>query len=380
MRVAIIGQGYVGKAVGIAAQGAGHQVVGIENDLSRVNTLATILGYEVTSDYSKVSDASVIIIAVPTPLDERREPDLSFLDAACKSLKGYVDSDVLIINESTSFPGTLRHVIAPILGSNHMYAAAPERIDPANKIWDIQNTPRLVSGLSEEATKKAAEFYRTFCREVITVSSPEVAETAKLFENTFRQVNIALVNELAQIADALGISTIETIDAASSKPYGFMPFMPSIGVGGHCIPVDPSYLSFAAREAGVDASFILLANKVNSLMPGYIAARIEKILDGKLASKKIQIAGISYKADVSDTRESPALALIAKLREMGAVVTWHDENVGAHNGEKSSNLEPVDLGVIATAHSGVDYSTWRNSQTIVIDLSTNPNTGWPKFL
>ena len=380
MRVAVIGQGYVGKAVGIAAHGAGHQVVGIENDLSRVKELASVLGYEVTSEYSKVSGASIIIIAVPTPLDEKREPDLTFLNSACKSLKGSVGSNVLIINESTSFPGTLRNVIAPILGSNHMYAAAPERIDPANKIWDIENTPRLVSGLSEEATKKTAAFYRTFCREVITVASPEVAETAKLFENTFRQVNIALVNELAQIAYALGISAIETIHAASSKPYGFMPFMPSIGVGGHCIPVDPSYLSFAAREAGVDASFILLANKVNSLMPGYIAARIEKLLGGKLTGKKIQIAGISYKADVSDTRESPALALIANLREMGADVTWHDEKVGAYNGEKSSKLEPVDLGVIAIAHSGVDYSKWRISQTMVIDLSTNPNTGWPKLL
>jgi UDP-N-acetyl-D-glucosamine dehydrogenase len=380
VRVAIIGQGYVGKALGLAASSAGHQVIGIENNSVKLKELSSALSYEVAGDYSKVSSSSIVVIAVPTPLDEKREPDLSFIKSACQSLKAVLDSPVLIINESTSFPGTLRNVIAPILGSKHLYASAPERIDPANEIWGIENTPRLVAGLSDEATTKATEFYRSFCKEVIPVSSPEVAETAKLFENTFRQVNIALVNEFAQIAGALGISTVETIKAASSKPYGFMPFMPSIGVGGHCIPVDPSYLSFAARQAGVDASFIDLANKVNALMPEYIAARIEKLLGGKIAGKKIQIAGISYKADVADTRESPALALMAKLRKLGADVTWHDELVGACNGEKSRKLEAVDLGIIATAHSGVDYSTWKNSQSIVIDLSTTPNTGWQKFL
>ena len=380
MRVAIIGQGYVGKALGLAASSAGHQVIGIENDPVKLKELSSALSYEVAGDYSKVSSSSIVVIAVPTPLDEKREPDLSFIKSACQSLKAVLDSPVLIINESTSFPGTLRNVIAPILGSKHLYASAPERIDPANESWGIENTPRLVSGLSDEATTRAIEFYRSFCKEVIPVSSPEVAEAAKLFENTFRQVNIALVNEFAQIAGALGISTVETIKAASSKPYGFMPFMPSIGVGGHCIPVDPSYLSFAARQAGVDASFIDLANSVNALMPEYIAARIEKLLGGKIAGKKIQIAGISYKADVSDTRESPALALVAKLRELGAEVSWHDELVGAFNGEKSSKLEAVDLGIIATAHSGVDYSPWKNSQSMVIDLSTTANTGWQKFL
>jgi UDP-N-acetyl-D-glucosamine dehydrogenase len=380
VRVAIIGQGYVGKALGSAASSAGHQVIGIENDPVKLKELSSTLSYEVAGDYSKVSSSSIVVIAVPTPLDEKREPDLSFIKSACQSLKAVLDSPVLIINESTSFPGTLRNVIAPILGSNHLYASAPERIDPANEIWGIENTPRLVSGLSDEATTKAIEFYRSFCKEVIPVSSPEVAEAAKLFENTFRQVNIALVNEFAQISEALGISTVETIKAASSKPYGFMPFMPGIGVGGHCIPVDPSYLSFAARQAGVDASFIDLANKVNALMPEYIAARIEKLLGGKLAGKKIQIAGISYKADVADTRESPALVLIAKLRELGAEVTWHDERVGVCNGEKSRKLEVVDLGIIATAHSGVDYSPWKNSQSMVIDLSTTANTGWQKFL
>lgn len=378
MRVAIIGQGYVGTAVGIAASGAGHDVVGIEIDPSRIASLS--LPYKVSSDYADVVGSDVVVIAVPTPLNEAREPDLSFLETACKSLKTVLKSPTLVVNESTSFPGTLRNVIAPILGSDHLYASAPERIDPANEKWDIANTPRLVSGLSKDATSRALEFYRSFCKEVVEVSSPEVAEAAKLFENTFRQVNIALVNEFAQIASALGIPTYETLGAAATKPYGFMPFVPSIGVGGHCIPVDPSYLSFAAGKAGVDASFINLANSVNASMPEYIADRISKTLGSSVAGKSIQIAGISYKSGVTDTRESPAIALIHALRDKGASVTWFDEVVGKWNNEGSTPLFGVDVGVIATAHAGVDYSAWKNERTMVIDVSTAPNTGWPKFL
>lgn len=378
MRVAIIGQGYVGKALGIAAHNAGHSVVGVEIDSERVSALSGVVGYSVSSDFSSVNGAEVIVIAVPTPLDEQRVPDLSYVESACESLKSYVGAGVLVVNESTSFPGTLRNVIAPILGSECLYASAPERIDPANEKWGIENTPRLIAGMSREASVKALEFYRSFCNEVHEVSSPEVAEAAKLFENTFRQVNIALVNEFAQIANVLGISTHETLAAAATKPYGFMPFVPSVGVGGHCIPVDPSYLSYAAEKAGVEASFINLANKVNVSMPGYIASRIAELLGGSVSGKRIQVAGIAYKADVSDTRESPALALIAALRGLGAVVSWHDPVVGAWNGESSSDISAVDLGVIATAHSGVDYGAW--SDTKVIDVSTAANTGWQKFL
>lgn len=378
MRVAIIGQGYVGSALGVAAHGSGHEVVGIEIDPVRVESLS--VPYNVSGSFSDASGSDVVVIAVPTPLNERREPDLSFLSSACESLKAVLKSPTLVVNESTSFPGTLRNVIAPILGSSHLYASAPERIDPANEKWDIANTPRLVSGLSEIATSRAVEFYKSFCKQVITVSTPEVAEAAKLFENTFRQVNIALVNEFAQIANALGISTHETLDAAATKPYGFMPFIPSIGVGGHCIPVDPSYLSYAAEKAGVDASFINLANKVNASMPEYVAGRIGAMLGGSVAGKSIQVAGIAYKAGVSDTRESPALALISTLRSMGANVTWYDDVVGLWNGENSVPLSSVDVGVIATAHPGVDYGAWKNGKTMVIDVSTASNTGWPKFL
>ena len=379
MRVAIIGQGYVGKALGSAAHSVGHQVVGLEIDVLKLQELTTSVVYEVSNNFSVVRGSQVVVIAVPTPLDEKSEPDLSFLKSACESLREVLNSSVLVVNESTSFPGTLRNVIAPLLGDAHLYASAPERIDPANKEWSIENTPRLVSGIGDLANKRALEFYRSFCKDVIEVSSPEIAETAKLFENTFRQVNIALVNEFAQVAKALGISAQETLEAASSKPFGFMPFLPSIGVGGHCIPVDPSYLSFAAKKAGIEASFINLANKVNASMPDYIAEKILFLL-GSVAGKSIQVAGIAYKADVSDIRESPALALIARLREMGAQVSWIDNVVGKWKDETSSTFAEVDLGVIATAHSGVDYLTWKNGKTIVIDVSTAPSTGWPKFL
>lgn len=378
MRVSVIGQGYVGTTLGVAAKGAGHDVVGIETDSLRLASLS--LPYKVSGSYEDVAGSEVVIIAVPTPLNALREPDLSFLLAACDSLKGVLNSPTLVLNESTSFPGTLRNLIAPSLGSTHLYAVAPERIDPGNKTWAIENTPRLVAGLSNEATSKALGFYRSFCKEVIVVSSPEVAEAAKLFENTFRQVNIALVNEFAKVADALGIGAIETLQAAASKPYGIMTFMPGIGVGGHCIPIDPSYLSFAAEQAGLETSFIKLANEVNASMPGYIAKRISKLLGGNLAGKTIQIAGISYKSNVSDTRESPAVALITKLRELGAGVSWHDCLVGFYDGETSTELQAVDLGIIATAHSGVDYSLWKNSGTKVLDLSTAPTSEWPKFL
>jgi UDP-N-acetyl-D-glucosamine dehydrogenase len=380
VKVAIIGQGYVGSALGIAANEAGHDVLGIDIDSKRRSELASSIGYPVSADYSSVQGSDVVVIAVPTPLNEKREPDLTFLESACKSLAAVLKSSVLVVNESTSYPGTLRNVIAPILGDVHLYAAAPERIDPANEKWGIENTPRLVSGLSSEATSKALDFYRSFCEEVVAVSTPEVAEAAKLFENTFRQVNIALVNEFAQIAQALGISTFETLGAAATKPYGFMPFLPSIGVGGHCIPVDPSYLSFAAEKVGVEASFINLANNVNASMPEYLAARISELLGGSVSGKTIQVAGISYKAGVADTRESPALKLISLLRGAGAKVSWHDQVVGEWNGESSTPLSSVDLGVIATAHEGVDYSAWKNEKTMVIDVSTSSNTGWPKFL
>ena len=310
-------------------------------------------------------------------MSSAREPDLSYLKSACESIRVHISPKTLLINESTSYPGTLRNFIAPLFDERVLFASAPERVDPGNEKWGLSNTPRIVAGLTAEAQKRAVDFYSSICTEVISVSSPELAEAAKLFENTFRQVNIALVNEFAQIASSLGISTHETLAAATTKPYGFMPFMPSIGVGGHCIPVDPSYLSYVAEQVGTDARFIKLANQVNLSMPLYIAERIDEKYGVK--GKEIQVAGIAYKAGVSDTRESPALALIGHLRAMGANVNWSDSLVGRLGDEVSKPISKVDIGVIATAHPGVDYSPWKNG-TVVIDVSTGKDLGWPKFL
>ena len=378
MKIGVVGLGYVGSTLAKAAQLAGHSVVGVEIDSKRIKELSSV-GFPVSPDFNTLSGAEVVVIAVPTPLDSERKPDLTFLEEACRSLNPVVGADTLIVNESTSYPGTLRNFIKPRVGKAKYFAAAPERVDPGNKKYGIRNTPRLVAGLDIESSKRAVAFYKTICDEVVEVSSPEVAEAAKLFENTFRQVNIALVNEFAQVADKLGISTSETIEAASSKPFGFMPFMASVGVGGHCIPVDPSYLSYVAKELGVSTRFIDIANQVNLGMPKYLASRIDSLLGG-VKGKRIQIAGLAYKADVADLRESPAIALVKELRGMGAEVTWHDEYVGEWNGEKSAPLKEVDLGVIAAAHSNVDYGVWKKLGVNVIDVSTGSNLGWPKFL
>jgi UDP-N-acetyl-D-glucosamine dehydrogenase len=376
MRVAIVGQGYVGTAIALAAQAAHHDVIGIETSAKRIKELIN-LTYPVEDNYSKVQFAEIIILAVPTPLLENRKPDLSFIDSACNSLKSFIRPGTLVINESTSFPGTLRKIIAPILGDSNKYAAAPERVDPGNKKWNLFNTPRLVGGLTKLATQEAINFYKSFTQEVIEVSSPEIAEAAKLFENTFRQVNIALANEFAQISNALGISTFETLLAASTKPYGFMKFVPSIGVGGHCIPIDPIYLSFEAAEVGVEAKLINLADQINLNMPKYIASRLNKEFNVK--GKSIQFAGIAYKPNISDTRESPAISLIHILRELGAQVTWHDPVVGEWNKENSMPLNICDIAIIATAHEVIDFANWK-AQKIVIDISTSSNLGWPKYL
>ena len=292
-----------------------------------------------------------------------------------------------MVNESTSYIGTLRDLIKTKIdklssAKNIMYAVAPERIDPGNLKWGMKNTPRVIAGLDDTATQMAVKFYSEFCNKIHIASKPEVAEAAKLFENTYRQVNIALVNELSNIADVIGFSTHETITAASTKPFGFMPFYPSIGVGGHCIPVDPSYLAFSAESAGAEAKFINLANLTNSAMPKIIAERIKNFLDGNLSGKKIQIAGITYKPNISDIRESPALELIKELKSLGASVSWHDPFVSRYSDQQSSELNSeIDLGLIVTPHSQIDFSVWKVSGTKVLDLSANIiNFGWPKFL
>jgi UDP-N-acetyl-D-glucosamine dehydrogenase len=380
MKVAVIGLGYVGSSLADAASSAGHELIGIDLNPSKIEVLSQRVSYQVSQDYGLVVGCDVVVIAVPTPLDSSRQPDISFVESAVEGISKYLSEGTLVINESTSYPGTLRNLIAGKLGQNYLYASAPERVDPGNTKWNTRNTPRIVGGLTEQARNKARDFYLTFTDTVHLVSTPEVAEAAKLFENTFRQVNIALVNEFAQVAHALGISTFETLEAAATKPFGFMPFIPSVGVGGHCIPVDPSYLSHAANRVGLETKFINHANEVNLAMPDFVASRIESSHGASLKGVRIQVAGISYKADISDLRESPAIALIASLRRKGAEVQWHDDLVGNWGSESSNPISEVDIGVIVTAHSGVDYSAWKNGRTMVIDVSTSPNTGWPKFL
>ncbi len=375
MRVAIIGQGYVGLTIAVGAAGAGHSVVGFDlnNDLiTQLNAghshiegisdadLADVIAnksYEASSDASVLGGSDVVVIAVHTPLDGQRNPDLSFVHAATDLISKHVKSPALIVNESTSYPGTLRNEIAVrIAGVDHLYASSPERVDPGNAQWGTKNTPRLIGGLTPAAVAKAKEFYGSFCDSIIEVSSPEVAEAAKIFENTFRQVNIALVNEFAQIADALGISGREVLDAAATKPYGFMPFSPGPGVGGHCIPVDPSYLAHVANQVGVPATFIKRANEVNLAMPAYVVKRVVAGNGGSVKGKKVLVIGVSYKSNVADTRETPAAAVIDLLREQGATVDWHDDLVGSWRGETTSPIAGADIAVVVTKHDGVDVA------------------------
>jgi UDP-N-acetyl-D-glucosamine dehydrogenase len=250
-----------------------------------------------------------------------------------------------------------------------MYAISPERVDPGREDFNQKNTPRLYAGLTPEATKRTRDFYSTFCDNLVEVSSPEVAEAAKLFENTFRQVNIALVNELAQISHALGIDVRETLNAAGTKPYGFMKFSPSAGVGGHCIPVDPSYLADVAEKAGVEATFIKRANEVNLDMPKYIADRIAKDNGGSVKGKNVLVVGVAYKPNVADTRETPAELLIEALKDLGAVVTWNDPVVGSWHGTESSPLAGADIAVVVTKHDVVNSEAILKSAPYVFDTT-----------
>ena len=383
MRVAIMGQGYVGLTISMGAASAGHTIIGFDINDSLVTLLNSgkshIEGikdsqltefissgnFSASSDPSVLDGCDVIVVAVPTPLDSDRNPDLSFIYAACDLINSHVKMPTLIVNESTSYPGTLRKEIAARITSvKHLFASSPERVDPGNVLWGTRNTPRLIGGLTPVAVTKAREFYASFCDSIIEVSSPEVAEAAKIFENTFRQVNIALVNEFAQISHALGISSREVIEAAATKPYGFMSFSPGPGVGGHCIPVDPSYLAHIANEVGVPATFIKRANEVNLAMPAYIVKRVVAGAGGSIVGKSVVVVGVSYKANVADTRETPAASVIDLLRAQGANVVWHDEVVGSWRGESSSALTVHDIAVLVTKHDGVSEAAIRSSKFV----------------
>ena len=392
MKVAIIGQGYVGLTISVFAA-EHHTVVGFDMNQGVVDALNSgkshIEGvasselakwiaagkYHATTNAADIAGSDVVVIAVPTPLTTDRKPDLSFVEAACKTIGENLKTPALIINESTSFPGTVRNLIKPEIEKHsggaikHLYAVSPERVDPGRVDWDQKNTPRLYAGLTSEASAAVRAFYSTFCDNLVEVSSPEVAEAAKLFENTFRQVNIALVNEFAQIAHALGISVYETLDAAATKPYGFMKFMPSAGVGGHCIPVDPSYLADTAARVGVPATFIERANEVNLEMAAYVVGRAAADNGGTLSAKSVQVIGVAYKPNVADTRETPAELVIEELKKAGANVTWHDPVVQSWRGGQSSDLGGSEIAIVVTMHDVVSSESVLASAPYVIDTT-----------
>jgi UDP-N-acetyl-D-glucosamine dehydrogenase len=392
MKVSIIGQGYVGLTISAFAA-AKHDVVGFDNSQRVVDQLnkgishiegvdseviakwAKAGRYVATTDGAEIKGSDIVVIAVPTPLTKDRKPDMSFIESACKTIAENIDRPVLVINESTSFPGTVRNFIKPMiekLSANkfeHMYAISPERVDPGRGDYNQKNTPRLYAGLTAQASAMTREFYSSFCDQLVEVSSPEVAESAKLFENTFRQVNIALVNEFAQIAHKLGISVHETLDAANTKPYGFMKFTPSAGVGGHCIPVDPTYLAHVAEQLGAPSTFIERANEVNLEMPVYIIDRVEVDNGGSLKGKSVLVVGVAYKPNVADVRETPAEIVIEELRKRGAVVAWHDDVVGSWRGETSAPLTGADIAIVVTLHSVVKPADILTSAPYVFDTT-----------
>ena len=379
--VVIVGQGYVGLPLALAAVDAGHNVVGLDIDARKTDLISRgkspiedILDedisaalatnrYRLKSAINFDTSTEVICVCVPTPLNQEHKPDLTILEAAVSAVSQSLKAGMLVIIESTIQPGTTREVILPLLekGSGlargqFFLAYSPERIDPLNKKWNVKNTPKLVSGLTHESAKKAQSFYNTFIDNTVISSSLEIAETAKLLENTFRFINISFINEVAMFCHQIGIDIKEVIAAASTKPYGFMPFYPSIGVGGHCIPVDPIYLSSKATEIGSTISFIDLADKINKGIPQYLIARAGKITNG-LEGKKIIVIGVSYKPNVADTRETPVESLITGLQDRGAKVFWHDDLVNEWKGERSTQLsQKFDLAIIATPHDYLDLS------------------------
>ena len=378
LKIAVVGQGYVGLPLAVAAAGAGHSVLGIDSNGARVGLLnggvspvedisdaaiASLISegkYSASRDFDDCKSADVIAICVPTPLTADKKPDLSALVSATTSVGANLKKGALVIVESTVEPGTTRDVVLPILvkesgmdSSEFMLAFSPERIDPANKKFTIANTPKLVAGLNDSALEAAASFYSGFVGEVCKCSTLEVAETAKLLENSFRLINISFINEIADMCEVLGVDVNEVIKAAATKPYGFMPFFPSAGVGGHCIPIDPLYLSHKAKSVGAPSSFIDLAQKINDERPAHFVSKASSLLGG-LSGKKVLVVGVAYKANVADVRESAAEPLIEGLRKAGAVVSWHDPLAGKWRGESSVELsDGFDLALLVNVHDGM---------------------------
>jgi UDP-N-acetyl-D-glucosamine dehydrogenase len=400
-QIAIVGAGYVGVPLAQVFADAGHSVALVDVQPNRVQQLNRGESYvgdvpsevlkklvdsgrlSATTDYDTLREAEAILVALPTPLSEQREPDLSILLAATTDIAPRLRRGQLVVLESTTYPGTTRERVRPLLeesgltaGEDFHLAFSPERVDPGREDWTTKNTPKVVGGLTEECTRRAIELYESAVDQVVPVSSAEAAELTKLLENIFRSVNIALVNELAQLCERMDLDIWEIVDAASTKPFGFMRFDPGPGLGGHCLPVDPFYLSWKARQFDFYTEFIELAGKVNANMPYFCRSLISQALNHglrrSLSGSRILVLGVSYKADVSDTRESPALKLIELLRNAGAEIAYHDPHVPElpGHGLSSQPLDPpaYDCVTIVTAHSSIDYGRLVEEAELVVDL------------
>jgi UDP-N-acetyl-D-glucosamine dehydrogenase len=411
MTIGIMGLGYVGLPLAVAFAEEGHHVIGLDTDARKVDAIrhresyvedvpserlaAVVDRIEATTHAQPLARCDAVLICVPTPLTANREPDLGPLIAATRALCGVLQAGQLVVVESTTYPGTTRERIAPMLeecglvaGRDFHVAFSPERVDPGRTDFTLRTTPKIVGGLTEACADRAVALYEIVCDTVVRVSTPDAAELSKLLENIFRSVNIALVNEMAMLADRMGIDIWEVVDAASTKPYGFMRFDPGPGMGGHCLPVDPFYLSWRAREFDMTAEFIELAGKVNQNMPYHCVAKIERTLNDAakpVRGSRIAIFGVSYKAGVGDMRESPALKIIEVLTALGADVVYHDPHVpelsehGLHAESFDDALAGADLAVIVTAHPTVDHTAVVDRAPLALDLRgvTRRRTGEP---
>ena len=402
--IGVVGLGYVGLPLAIAFSKAGFKVLGFDTQSKKVNLinkgqsyiddisgkdLATAVAskrFLATTEESRLGEPDIVCICVPTPLTKAREPDLSYVIQASQAIARHLRRGQLVILESTTYPGTTREVVLPALeksglkaGKDFHLAYSPERVDPGNKKYGIKNTPKVVGGIDAASTELARLLYSRVADVVIPVSSMEVAEMTKIFENTFRHVNIALVNEIAQLCEKMGISVWEVIDTASSKPFGYMPFYPGPGVGGHCIPLDPSYLASKAKEYDFSTRFIELAGEINTRMPHHVTSSIMEALDSQgksLKGAKVLVLGVAYKRDVTDTRESPSLKLLQLLNEKGAIINYNDPYIPTIPFGKGTlksveltkeNLSRADCTVIATAHTCYDIKQMVKESKLVFD-------------
>jgi UDP-N-acetyl-D-glucosamine dehydrogenase len=400
MAVGIMGMGYVGLPLAVAFAEEGHEVVALDIDPRKVQALRARESYieditserlhavsariEPTTRPAALAGCDAVLICVPTPLTANREPDLGPLVSAAHMLAAVLQQGQLVVLESTTYPGTTRERLVPLLeesglvaGTDFNVAFSPERVDPGRTDFTLRTTPKVVGGLTQACGDRAVALYEQVCDSVVRAGTPEVAELAKLLENIFRSVNIALVNELAMLCDRMGIDVWEVIDAAATKPYGFMRFEPGPGMGGHCLPVDPFYLSWRAREFDMSAEFIELAGKVNQQMPYHCVAKVQRLLNDAakpVRGSKIAVLGVSYKPGVGDTRESPALKILSLLGALGARLSYHDPHVpslpehGLESQPREEALEGADLVLIVTAQPGVDHAAAVRGASLALDL------------